>query len=111
MTFTNDFEEMLNDYDIHVSERTRRLIRRNHSKMIKKQYVQYVPKTNIIVDIMWAVWKYMRFILSTIFGITLGIMAAVVWVCLFLANTLIEVYCVCLVISIMQAVIEQRQLN
>jgi len=108
MTFTSDFEEMLNEYDIKVSERTRRLIRRNHSKMIRRNDSKmHVPKTNTFDMI----WSYVRFILSIIFGITLGIMTTIVWVCLFLANLVIEVYCVCVIISIMQAVIQQYQLN
>lgn len=109
MTFTNDFEDILNEYDIHVSDRTRRLIRRNHAKMLEKQYLQ--PRRSVLVDLIYIVWRYITFIISTIFKITLIIMTSIVWACLFLVNLSIEVYCVCLIATIMKAVIQQYQLN
>jgi hypothetical protein len=110
MTFTSDFEAILDQYDIRVSDRTRRLIRRNYEKsLIEKQYFQ--PKRSALVDLMYIVWQYIKFIISTIFKITLIIMSGIVYVCLFLINLAIEVYCVCLIATIMKTVIQQYQLN
>lgn len=109
MTFTCDFEDMLNEYDIHVSERTRRLIRRNRAKMLEKQYIE--PKRSAFVEFMYNVWRYIRFILSVILKITFRIMAGIGCVCLFLTKLSIEIYCVCLIATIMKAVIQQYRLN
>jgi hypothetical protein len=109
MTFTCDFEAILDQYDIRVSDRTRRLIRRNYEKSLEKQFIE--PKRTILVDMMNIVWRYIKFIISTIFKITLIIITAIVWACLFLINLAIEVYCVCLIATIMKSVIQQYQLN
>jgi hypothetical protein len=110
MTFTSDFEDILNEYDIHVSDRTRRLIRRNYAKMIMdKQGLE--PKRTVFFEMIYIVWRYINFILSVIFKITIRIMSGIACLCAFLAKLTIEIYCVCLIATIMKAVIQQYRLN
>jgi hypothetical protein len=107
MTFDNEFEQMLNEYDIQVSDRTRRLIRRNQLKSVRSFYeVKHEKKCMLHVA-----WEYIRFILSIIFKVILGIMTGVVWLCLILVNTLVELWCVMLIIHVTQTVIRQYQLH
>ncbi len=105
MTFDNDFEQMLNEYDIQVSDRTRRLIRRNQAKTVRSFHEVKNDKKCML----HVAWEYIRFILSIIFKVILGIMAGIVWLCLLLVNKLVELWCVMLIIHVTQTVIRQYQ--
>ena len=112
MTFSNDFEQMLGDYNIQVSERTRRLIRRNNMKnKCKNKYCEPVniAQDHLFVKIVKMVWNRIYFILSIIFKITLGIMVGLTWFCLFLANVLFDICCVIFAIRFVQMVIEKYE--
>jgi hypothetical protein len=106
MTFDNNFEQMLNDYDIHVSDRTRRLIRRNQAKSVGSFHEVKKEKCTLCVA-----WEYIRFVLSIIFRVILGIMTGVAWICLLLINKLVELWCFMLIIHVTQTVIRQYQLH
>jgi len=112
MTFDNDFEQMLNDYDIHVSDRTRRLIRRNHYKSgIKNTDIKKVVGESATLYVVKMIWRFVRFILSIIIGFILGIGSIVIWVGLFVIKLAVELWCFMLIIHITQTVIRQYQLH
>ena len=112
MTFDNEFEQMLNEYDIKVSDRTRRLIRRNSSKTVpNNSAITKVVSESVILNIVHSLWSVVRFILSIIFGTILGIGTIVVWICIFILKLAIEIWCVALIIHIMQIATQQYQLN
>ena len=114
MAFSNDFEQLLDEYKIDVSDRTRRLIRRNMDKNVSERTNHLIRRKepeekHLFVQFICSVWACVYFILSIIFKITLGIMAAIVWTCLFMVNTMIELYCVMLIVHITTVVMKQYQ--
>ena len=122
MSFTSDFEQMLDEYNIEVSDRTRRIIRRNMEKNMSDRTKRYIRRNNakVVVPVMedtlfvrfiYSVWLSVYYVLSLIFKITLGIMAAIVWFCLFALNTVIELYCVMFVLHIMKVLMKQNLPN
>ena len=113
MTFDNDFEQMLNDYDIKVSDRTRRLIRRNNSKSVNNSNsaITKVVSESVILNVVHMIWRVVRYILSIIFGTILGIGTIVIWICLVFLKLAIEIWCVALIIHITRTAIQQYQLN
>lgn len=126
MTFSNDFEQMLDEYNIEVSDRTRRIIRRNNEKnmelsdrtkrlirrnLAKDAVVPEIPQEYGFVQFICALWTGIYFILSLIFKITLGIMAALLWVCLYFMNLMMEIYCVLLIVHITTVVMKQNLPN
>ena len=124
MAFNSDFEQMLDEYNINVSDRTRRLIRRNNGKTPEpserpRRWMRRNAKDNVIKPVQpglftlffqW-VWSWIYFVLSLIFKITLGIMVAIVWCCLFAMNVMIELYCVMLVVHITTVLMKQNLPN
>jgi hypothetical protein len=112
MTFDNDFEQMLNDYDIQVSDRTRRLIRRNRSKLgVKNSDIKKVMGESATLCVVKMIWRFVHFILSIIFGLILGIGTVVIWVGLFAVKLAFELWCFMLIVHITQTVIRQYQLH
>lgn len=120
MAFNSDFEQLLDEYNIDVSERTRRLIRRNNGKtpILSERTRRWIRRnTKDAVDVshesgfvqfICAFWRWVYFVLSLIFKITLGIMAAIVWACLYLCTLMIEIYCVILAVHIMTVLMKQN---
>lgn len=123
MAFTFDFEQMLDEYNIEVSDRTRRIIRRNMEKNMSERTKRYIRRNNakdvvpvieedtLFVRFIFSFWSAVYYVLSLIFKITLGIMAAIVWFCLFALNTVIELYCVMFVLHIMKVLMKQNLPN
>ena len=119
MAFSSDFEQLLDEYKIDVSDRTRRMIRRNIEKNVGERTKRQIQRNNalvkkteekhIFVQFICAVWVCVYFILSLILKITLGIIAAIVWMCLYLLTKMIEIYCVLLVLHITTVAMKQYQ--
>jgi hypothetical protein len=107
MTFSNDFEQLLEEYHIEVSDRTRRLIRRNLKSSKRTEQI----KKSVFMQIICECWACIYFILSIILKITLGIMTGIVFAFLFFVNILCEFYCVMIIIHITTIVMKQYQSN
>ena len=115
MTFDNEFEKMLNEYDIKVSDRTRRLIRRNSSKTGKTGHnnsaIAKVVSESAILNVAHMIWYMVRFILSMIFATILRIGKILLWICILFLKLAIEIWCVALIMHITRTAIRQYQLN
>ena len=121
MTFSNDFEQLLDEYKIDVSDRTRRIIRRNMEKTVSERTKRWIRR-NAVVEVpkvqpglfkrfvVW-LWCSIYFVLSVIFKITVGIMTcAICLACVFL-KVAFEVYCVLLIIHITTVLMKQNLPN
>jgi hypothetical protein len=121
MAFNSDFEQMLDEYNIDVSDRTRRIIRRNMEKNMSERTKRYIrrnakdlvaePQKNPFIQFIYSFWSAVYYVLSLIFKITLGIMAVIVWFCLFALNAIIELYCVMFVLHITTVLMKQNLPN
>ena len=113
MTFDNEFEQMLNEYDIKVSDRTRRLIRRNSSKTGRNNdsAIAKVVSESAILNVAHMIWRMVRFILSMIFATILRIGTIVLWICIVFLKLAIEIWCFALIMHITRIAIQQYQLN
>jgi hypothetical protein len=126
MAFSSDFEQMLDEYKIDVSDRTRRIIRRNMEKNMSERTKRYIRRNNakdlvipdekhpekiLFVQFLYSVWSAVYYVLSIIFKITLGIIVAIVWGCLFALNVMIELYCVMLFVHITTVLMKQNLPN
>jgi hypothetical protein len=123
MTFSADFEQMLDEYNIDVSDRTRRLIRRNEKneeisertkRLIRRNnakdaVVKEQPKENGFVNFICAFWKTIYFILSIISKITLGILTAVIWLALYFLKMAFEIYCLLIIVHVTTVAMKQYQ--
>jgi hypothetical protein len=118
MSFSSEFEQMLDEYDIDVSERTRRLIRRNEKRCemnersrrwIRRNAKNKPVQPGLCTQFWRWIWSWIYFILSLIFKITLGIMVFVVWMCLYLVYLMMEIYCVLLIIHITTVAMKRYQ--
>ena len=123
MTFTNDFEQLLDEYNIDVSERTRRMIRRNMGKNVSERTKRYIRrniakdtiiavyKPNLFLQFVYWVWSWIYFVLSLIFKITLGIMAGAVWLLCYFLKVAFEIYVVLLIVHVTTVLMKQNLPN
>ena len=131
MTFSSDFEQLLDEYNIAVSDRTRRIIRRNEKneeisertkRLIRrnneknKEFVEQLMRNNAkqapergFVKFISAFWSGVYFILSLNFKITLRILGCIFWLALYLVKLAFELYCILVIVHVTTVAMKQLQ--
>lgn len=99
-----EFEMMLDDYGIVVSERTRRRIHRN----IKKRKVQDVPVNRFIVwRILTCIVLFLKSIIYKFFSCILYLSALFIWLVLSIFQIMLEVYMAAVICYVVAEFIKQ----
>jgi hypothetical protein len=82
MAFDPEQFELLNDYGIVLSERTRRLINRNNMKLEleKKEKEKKREKGNIIYNTLMNVLDILKETIITIVGVIFMIFGSIIWI-------------------------------
>jgi len=80
MAFDPEQFELLNDYGIVISERTRRLIKRNNMKLELEQKEKEREKGNIIYNILMNVLDILKQSIITIVGVIFMIFGFIIWI-------------------------------
>ena len=106
-----EFEQMLNQYNIEISERTRRLIRRNNEKNARLVEKQQAKKVCLFARFLYLLWVGLYTVLSIIMKITLRIMMVILWVCIYIAKLVMELYFCFLIVHVTRVVMKQLQAN
>ena len=111
MAFNNEFEQKLNEYNIEVSERTRRLIRRNNEKNMKHQNQIEINRPSIFGEFVYILYQRIYFILSIIFKIIFGIMVTLCWLCIHLLKIMLDVWFVLFMVHIVGQIMAKYELH
>jgi hypothetical protein len=100
--FESEFEIMLDNYGINVSERTRRLIRRNHVKQIQKQIqnkkdIQETSETSELSENqLWKTIKlfflFCKNVICLVFKCLLWFLVLILWLSIWLLKIVFEIY-------------------
>ena len=104
MAFDPEQFELLNDYGIVLSERTRRLIKRNNMKLELEKKEKEKEKGNFIYNTLSYVLDILKQIIITligvifmIFGCILWIASLLIWMAMVILAKVLELVVVCII--------------
>ena len=100
-----EIEQVFNDYGIVVSERTRRLIHRNHKKIQKVE----VPKERFILwSIIKKLFAFLKSIIYTFLNCILCVVACFIWIALGILQIMLEIYVAALICYVVAEFIKRN---
>jgi len=101
---TEEFDAMLNDYGIVISERTRRRIRRN----MKNNKPQEAPVNRFIVwRMLLCIVLFLKSIIYKFFTCILYLCAFLIWIALGIFQILLEIYIAAIIFYVVAEFIKQ----
>ena len=104
-----EFEMMLDDYGIVVSERTRRLIHRNIKKREPVHQKEVLVKENTFL--LWAIIKcialFLKSILYKLLSYIIYLIALLIWIVLGIIQIMLEIYVAAIICYVVVEFIKQ----
>ena len=97
---SEEFEMLLNDYGIVVSERTRRLIRRNHMKKlgqlpVNSEQIKKPEYESVLCNIIKSVLMFLVNIIYTVFTWLLWVISMIILLILYILKLSLEIMTIC----------------